>query len=381
MKLKHYIQGDKRGKEANRLERQAMSDPFLHDALDGFDAVPGHHADTLERLEKKVSLRSTTKKRKQQITWWSMAATVLLLIGLGGYIFIQNEEKNAPIIATTRDITPKAEESKDKVAEIAKQAEEIRQEEKRKSVQKFTPPVIKPDEEVSQVEEMATQQEVMESTAAVGAVNFDKGTDEIVAPMQVITAEATDIYFIHGKVVDESGQPLMGANIKEIESGKETITDLEGRFTLRVMNPDSAKLKATYIGYNAEETKASTDVESIIAMNPNKKSLNEVAVIGYGARKSAQPKAISEKESQKKQAFFGQKEFQEFVKKNTRKNICGEQRAYVNVEFSIGLKGTPYGFNFKEFSCEEAKQEMERLLIHSPHWTKPDQKVLIKISW
>lgn len=376
MKLKHYIQGDKRGKEANRLERQAMGDPFLHDALDGFDSIPGHHADVLERLEKKVLFRSTAKKRKLQIAWWSMAATVLLLIGLGSYLFMQNKERNAPIIATTRDITPKSEDSKDKVAEIAKQTEE-----KNNSVQKFTPPVIKPDEEVSQEEEMATQQEVMESTAAVGAVNFDKGTDDIVAPMQAITAEATNIYFIHGKVVDESGQPLMGANIKEKETGKETITDLEGRFTLRVMNPDSAKLQATYIGYNAEEIKAFNEGETLITLNPNNQTLREMAVVGYGSRKAARLTAIPEKGSQEKQTYFGKKEFLEFVKKNANKNVCGEQRAYVKVEFSVGLKGTPYGFNFKEFSCEDAKLEIEKLLIRSPHWTKPDQKVLLKISW
>ncbi|WP_243347303.1 vWA domain-containing protein [Parabacteroides sp. FAFU027] len=39
---------------------------------------------------------------------------------------------------------------------------------------------LKPDEQVNEEEEMVTQDRVMESTAAVGAVNFDKGTDEVV---------------------------------------------------------------------------------------------------------------------------------------------------------------------------------------------------------
>lgn len=40
--------------------------------------------------------------------------------------------------------------------------------------------VLKPDEQVNEEEEMVTQDRVMESTAAVGAVNFDKGTDDVV---------------------------------------------------------------------------------------------------------------------------------------------------------------------------------------------------------
>ena len=39
MKLIDYIQGKRRGQEANRLEREAMNDPFLQDAIDGFDRI------------------------------------------------------------------------------------------------------------------------------------------------------------------------------------------------------------------------------------------------------------------------------------------------------------------------------------------------------
>jgi TonB family C-terminal domain len=62
---------------------------------------------------------------------------------------------------------------------------------------KFVPPIIKPDDQVNEEEEMVTQDKVMESTAAVGAVNFDKGTDDVtVAPAQTTIAEESTEPFI-----------------------------------------------------------------------------------------------------------------------------------------------------------------------------------------
>ncbi len=52
-----------------------------------------------------------------------------------------------------------------------------------KNVIKFTPPVIKPDEEVAEEEEMKTQEQVTESKSAIGNINYDKGSDDINAEM------------------------------------------------------------------------------------------------------------------------------------------------------------------------------------------------------
>jgi periplasmic protein TonB len=48
---------------------------------------------------------------------------------------------------------------------------------------KFTPPVIKPDEMVAEEDEPKMQKEVVEQKAAIGAVDFDKGTNDIDAPI------------------------------------------------------------------------------------------------------------------------------------------------------------------------------------------------------
>lgn len=65
---------------------------------------------------------------------------------------------------------------------------------------KFTPPVIKPDEEVAEEEEIKTQKDVVENNAAVGNTDFDKGTDDVTAPPateeNVITEEVQQPFLI-----------------------------------------------------------------------------------------------------------------------------------------------------------------------------------------
>ena len=77
MKLKDYIQGNRSGKEANRLERQAQENPFLHDAIDGFDAIDGNHLSAIENLEKQLDQRLQKANRKKfTISWRAIAAAV-----------------------------------------------------------------------------------------------------------------------------------------------------------------------------------------------------------------------------------------------------------------------------------------------------------------
>jgi len=64
---------------------------------------------------------------------------------------------------------------------------------------KFIPPVIKPDEMVAEEEQPVMQKEVLESKAAVSNVVFDKGTDDIVAP--VATA--------NNQITEETDQPFV----------------------------------------------------------------------------------------------------------------------------------------------------------------------------
>ena len=89
MKLTEYIKGERRGKEANRIERKAMRDPFLYDAIDGFDAVEGNHMERIADIQRRLSRRS--HRTNHWMAYAGIAASLLVCVIAGGY-FIFNRE-------------------------------------------------------------------------------------------------------------------------------------------------------------------------------------------------------------------------------------------------------------------------------------------------
>ncbi len=85
---------------------------------------------------------------------------------------------------------------------------------------------------------------------------------------------------ISGTIVDSNGEPIIGANIIERGTTNGTITDFNGKFTLSVSN--NAVLKTSYIGYLEQEV-ATLGKNSInLVLQEDRKTLDEVVVIGYG---------------------------------------------------------------------------------------------------
>lgn len=90
---------------------------------------------------------------------------------------------------------------------------------------------------------------------------------------------------IKGRVSDEKNMPLPGAGIKLKTSGKTTVADDKGNFTLSVP-PGEKYFIVSYIGYPTQEIeiKSNSSTYSIV-LTPDAKNLNEIVVIGYGTQK------------------------------------------------------------------------------------------------
>ena len=95
MKLLDYIKGNRRGKEAHRIEKRAMEDPFLSEALEGFEAVDGDHAAALERLRRRVEQWAASRRpRRLVLTLGSVAALLLLFLVVRHlFLFRYSEEQ------------------------------------------------------------------------------------------------------------------------------------------------------------------------------------------------------------------------------------------------------------------------------------------------
>ncbi len=96
-----------------------------------------------------------------------------------------------------------------------------------------------------------------------------------------VPAFAQDIKTVTGVVVDESGQPIIGASVKAEGASTGTITDLDGKFTLSV--PDNAKLTISYIGYITETVSNLNNPR--VMLQEDQMKLDEVVVVGYGTQK------------------------------------------------------------------------------------------------
>lgn len=89
---------------------------------------------------------------------------------------------------------------------------------------------------------------------------------------------------VSGTVVDEHGQPVIGANVFEKGTTNGTTTDLDGQFSLSMQNTGNP-LVVSYIGYNTEELIYSGSGRMTISLTPASLGLDEVVVVGYSVQR------------------------------------------------------------------------------------------------
>ncbi len=90
--------------EMNELEKAALDDPFLADALEGYGATAVNISSDLSELKKKLEERVSDKKvisiapSGSSFKWWKVAAAVVILGGLGYFIFqVSTDNKNKEV--------------------------------------------------------------------------------------------------------------------------------------------------------------------------------------------------------------------------------------------------------------------------------------------
>lgn len=87
---------------------------------------------------------------------------------------------------------------------------------------------------------------------------------------------------VQGSVVDEYGEPIIGASVLVKGASTGVNTDIEGNFSIRAA--EGQELVVTSVGYVAVTVKA-TGGHMTITMKEDSQLLNDVVVIGYGTQK------------------------------------------------------------------------------------------------
>lgn len=366
MKLLNYLQGLRKGKEAHRLEKEAMQDPFLADAMEGYDGTKENPTHRIEALRKQVSVRSARKKQHRAIGW-SIAACLLLGVGMTTFFLSQKESlpegEDTRIAREQSPLAVPAPESP--TPQPAIEATQQRE-------------VVEKNEEAPRIvaaQPMAAEIRMAEETRVVEDSSHQKATT---ASLLANTRK------VHGKVTDQHGEPIIGASVVVRGTNRGTTSDLNGNF---VLNFDAKKeLVVNYIGYEPITLPADTSKNLLIAMNDDRQTLDEVVVVGYGSQKrqSMTGTAAALKIPGKPQPTIGWKAFRKYLKENLFRPTdaeCVRVKGKVVLTFGVSQEGRPEDITVKKPLCPSADAEAILLIEDGPDWTVGDEPVEISIKF
>lgn len=116
---------------------------------------------------------------------------------------------------------------------------------------------------------------------AFGAPFFGGGNAVYASPEPQVASSATKV--ITGVVTDSKGEPVIGASVVEPGTTRGTVTNIDGKFSLRVSA--EGKVRITYVGCKSQEVKAADNLK--IVLTEDNALLDELVVVGYGTQKKA----------------------------------------------------------------------------------------------
>ncbi|MEO6289581.1 MAG: carboxypeptidase-like regulatory domain-containing protein [Ginsengibacter sp.] len=387
-----YYSGNMPANEMHALEKAALEDPFLADALEGYVYSKSPEKDIAElrgqfaekRKKKKVFFISSVIQNK----WWSVAALFIIILGVG-YFFYRTNDNNATEYSLAKNDTQKSPAKVEAPSTLVKDSSTInndvafesRQEPKVSRNDKATLPktnaIIKHEkidkEPVSETAEAAISLRMAENNYAQDSFNQSKSINKKNTSKQ---------YVLKGRVTDESGAPIPYVSIEDKNQHKIITTDASGHFSLT--SPDSTtNVVASGVGLESAAATLQNDKQPVITMNKNEASLSEVVVSGYSKENKktslSPPKKLQEKVAGVQitesafQPFPVNKKFKQYLQENllpvydaNNERLTGE----VVLSFSINKKGRPQDIKVLKSSCKGCEEQAIRLLENGPEWNE-----------
>lgn len=89
---------------------------------------------------------------------------------------------------------------------------------------------------------------------------------------------------VTGQVVDETGEPVIGASVVVEGTTNGTITDFDGKFALQV--PSGKKVVISFVGYVPQTIAPKQGKDFRVVLKEDSKILDEVVIVGYGTQKA-----------------------------------------------------------------------------------------------
>jgi TonB-linked outer membrane protein, SusC/RagA family/TonB-dependent outer membrane receptor, SusC/RagA subfamily, signature region len=105
-----------------------------------------------------------------------------------------------------------------------------------------------------------------------------------------VSAESQDILQsqrkVTGRVMDATGELLIGVNVMEGGTTNGTVTDINGTYTI-TLTSQNPELKFTYVGFKERDVRVGNQGIIDVTMEEDVEALDEVVVVGFGTQKKA----------------------------------------------------------------------------------------------
>lgn len=106
--IQRYLSGGMTASEMHALEKAALEDPFLADAIEGMETAMQVHGEApvntnLEELRAAIAERIKPAGRRRAMTWWRFAAAAVVLVAAGFFVwnsFMKSENSTVNQVAT-----------------------------------------------------------------------------------------------------------------------------------------------------------------------------------------------------------------------------------------------------------------------------------------
>ncbi|MDB5131263.1 MAG: hypothetical protein JWR02_1012 [Mucilaginibacter sp.] len=419
--IRKYLNGELDARAMHQFEKRAQDDPFLMDALDGYEKTRGNqqpHLDELAgRLQQRVARR---EKRIIPLQFIAIAASIFVVLTIGGlWLYKSQPEKTKFGQVTTTEIKAKpvlppqsdiAKPDTTKPVEIATLRAKPRLVHIKKSaaankqVTAVPGPAIVADQiasisDKSKAKELKdvslnevivmgyTSQKKKDLSAAVSTVSpgaeqllqgraagvMIRGTGSF--PNNAMVPRKT----IKGKIIGEDdGRPIVGATVRVPGTNASAVTDANGMFNL---SADSSKTKLVvgYIGYSTRQVNIQNrDSLNTIALEPANSTLNEVVVTGYGASGTTDNVTVVNAHPQ-----AGWSGFKKYLKENA---VSPDgKKGVVKLSFLVDRTGTISDIAIIKGLSPAANQKAVELVKNGPAWTgnstRQPEKVKIRVKF
>ncbi|WP_316849835.1 carboxypeptidase-like regulatory domain-containing protein [Pedobacter agri] len=407
--LEDYLDGKLDAKAMHFVERQALEDPFVAEALEGLKQSP-KRKQTLSILQKQLYDRISEKPIKRKM-WGitthrlSIAATATVAFIAVSILFFMREtnRKNAETaarrqegvvvnldttaaLANTKPTKADTSPALKKSALIDQAITDAKTGDLAKNTSKA--PVVKSASRLPQVEATKSQ-ELSEAKAEAATLNSAakmKASGANDALMAAAPALASNRVVFSGNVVNESnGKPVEGAVVKLSGSNKVTATDANGYFALPAdSNAKDKDLLINAIGFRERPITNVADPNAIRNAMSGDKSLNEIAVIvGSNGRKKENipaPKIMLRAEQNLNGKSIGEItkpipvstiNYSQYLENNNKLYNPKGPEQFVILSFKVKKNGRPTNIKVIKSLNSKADAEAKRLIQNGPDWVLP----------